>query len=69
MLAFDALYRMKEKRRNDADHVLHRPRAIPIAENKARNALTERGVQARKKDRERLYFCSSTLFKLLVLTA
>ena len=54
ILARDALQKIKDKRRQEADDRLKRAkRVITVAENKAKNALRERGVQARKDEKAR----------------
>jgi DDE superfamily endonuclease len=57
ILARDALQKIKDKRRQEADDKLKRAKkAITVAENKAKNALRDRGVQARKDEKARLAF-------------
>jgi hypothetical protein len=57
ILASDALQKIKDKRRNEADDNLRKAKtAITRAENKAKSILHERGVQARKDERARLLF-------------
>jgi hypothetical protein len=49
--------KIKDKRRQEADDKLKRAKkAITVAENKAKNALRDRGVQARKDEKARLAF-------------
>jgi cellobiose-specific phosphotransferase system component IIA len=53
--ASDALQRVKDKRRKEADDNVQKAKtAITRTENKARNMLKERGIQARKDERARL---------------
>jgi hypothetical protein len=48
---------IKEKRRKEADNRLQKARrAITLAENKAKNELHIRGVQARKDEKARLQY-------------
>jgi hypothetical protein len=55
LTAYDALERIKTKRRKEADGVLRKAkRAIELAENKTKKALKDRGIQARKDERARL---------------
>ncbi|KAN0074286.1 hypothetical protein V8E54_008223, partial [Elaphomyces granulatus] len=57
ILARDALQKIKDKRRQEADDKLKRAKkAITVAENKAKNALRDRGVQARKDEKARQAF-------------
>src|ERR1700722_9960247 len=54
ILARDALQKIKDKRRQEADDKLKRAKkAITVAENKAKNALRDRGVRARKDEKAR----------------
>jgi DDE superfamily endonuclease len=57
ILARDALQKIKDKRRQEADDKLKRAKkAITVAENKAKNALRDRGVRARKDEKARQAF-------------
>ena len=57
LLASDALQKIKDKKRKEADENLKRARtAITRAENKAKNELHAKGVQARKDEKARLQF-------------
>jgi hypothetical protein len=57
LLARDVLQRIKEKRRQEADDKLRKVnRAITLAENKAKNELHIRGVQAQREEKARLQF-------------
>jgi DDE superfamily endonuclease len=55
--ASNALQKIKDKRRKEADDNVRKAQtAITRTENKARNMLKERGIQARKDERARLLF-------------
>jgi hypothetical protein len=57
LLALDALQKIKGKRRQEADDKLRKVnRAITLTENKAKNELHIRGVQARREEKARLQF-------------
>jgi hypothetical protein len=57
LLARNALQKIKDKRRQEADNKLQKAnRAITLAENKAKVELHIRGVQAQKEERARLQF-------------
>jgi hypothetical protein len=55
LLASDALQKIKNKRKKEADDTLRKAKtAITRAENKAKNKLHDKGVQARKDEKARL---------------
>jgi hypothetical protein len=57
ILARDALQKIKDKRRQEADDKLRKAkRATTLAENKAKTELHTRGVQARKEEKARLTY-------------
>jgi hypothetical protein len=57
ILADDAIDKIKKKRKKEIKNNLRRAKtAITRAENKAKNILKERGVQAQKNERARLLF-------------
>src|SRR5438045_9407014 len=57
LLACDALQKIKDKRRQEADDKLQKAkRAITLAENKAKNKLHTRGVQAHREEKACLVY-------------
>jgi hypothetical protein len=57
ILANDVFQKIKDKRRNKADDNLRKIKTVIIrAENKAKDILYKRGVQARKDKRARFLF-------------
>jgi hypothetical protein len=55
LLASDALQKIKDKRRKEADDILRKAKtAITRAENKAKNELNTRGIQAQKDEKARI---------------
>jgi hypothetical protein len=55
LLASDALQKIKDKRRKEADDILRKAKtAVTRAENKAKNELNARGIQARKDEKARI---------------
>jgi hypothetical protein len=55
LLTYDTLQKIKEKRRQEADDKLRKVnRAITLTENKAKNELHIRGVQARREEKAHL---------------